>query len=297
LTPAGWARLALAGIAALGAQSAPLAQAPSELSISARARSIQPGEVVELEVTCACAASQKPGTARVFDREIPLAPVQDAAAWSGLIGLDIDVAPGKYLVTVVVEPLNAPPVTETYTLNVAMKRFPTRRLLVAPVYVEPPPAEVKRLLAEAARLDGLFKTTTWRQRVGPFQPPVAATALNTFGARSIFNGKPRSAHAGTDFASPTGTPVAAPAAGIVVLADDLFFTGRTVILDHGRGLYSVLAHLSTIDAAVGALIERGDVVGKVGATGRVTGPHLHWGVRLQGTRIDPLSLLKVLPPD
>lgn len=282
---------------ALGAQSAPLRQAPSVLSISTRARSIQPGEVVDLEVACSCTPSQKPGTARIFDREISLAPVEGAAAWSGFIGLDIDLAPGKYRVTVVVEPLDAPPLTASYTLNVAMKRFPTRQLRVAPLYVDPPPAEVNRILAEAARLDALFKTTTWRQRVGPFQAPVGDTARNTFGARSIFNGQPRNPHAGVDFGSPTGAPVAAPAAAVVALADDLFFTGRTVILDHGRGLFSVLAHLSTIAVAEGDRIERGHVVGKVGATGRVTGPHLHWGTRLNGARVDALSLLQVLSPD
>ena len=280
----------------LGAQRAGLTQARSELTISADARAIQPGEVVRLNVSCACTSSQRPGTARVFDREIPLAPVRDADAWSGLIGIDVATAPGTYSVNVEIEPLNAPPLTGTYTLIVAMKRFPTRQLRVAPVYVDPPPAELDRILAEADRLNTLFKRTTWRERVGPFQAPVSAKAGSAFGARSVFNGQARRPHAGVDFPSPTGTPVVAPAAAMVALAGDLFFSGQTVILDHGRGLYSVLMHLSTIAVVEGDIVKRADVVGEVGATGRVTGPHLHWGTRLNDARVDPLALLEVLAP-
>jgi murein DD-endopeptidase MepM/ murein hydrolase activator NlpD len=296
LRRAGPACFALAAVLWLGAQAAVGAQTPSVLRISIRARAIQPGEVVRLDVTCTCVSSRRSGTARLLDREIPLAPSDDAASWSGLIGLDLDTAPGTYTVTVTVEPMNGPPLNGAYTLNVAPRRFPTRRLSVAPVYVEPPPEEVARLLAEAERLDALFKTITVRERVGPFQVPVGGAARDTFGARSIFNGQARSPHAGVDFESPAGAPIAAPSAGVVVLAEDLFFTGLTVVLDHGYGLYSVLAHLSRIAVASGAVVDRGDLVGEVGATGRVTGPHLHWGVRLNGARVDPLSLLDILAP-
>jgi murein DD-endopeptidase MepM/ murein hydrolase activator NlpD len=195
-----------------------------------------------------------------------------------------------------VNPLNEDPATGIYTLRVAAKRFPTRRLRVAPAFVDPPAESAQRIVAENDRLDAVFKTTTWRESVGPFQAPVTATGRNTFGARSIFNGRPRQPHGGVDFGSPIGTPVVAPAPAVVALAEDLYFTGRTVILDHGQGLYSVLAHLSSIAVAEGDSVERGAVVGEVGATGRVTGPHLHWGTRLQGARVDPLSLLAVLPP-
>ena len=132
--------------------------------------------------------------------------------------------------------------------------------------------------------------------MGPFQPPLDAEARDTFGARSIFNGQPRSPHGGVDYGCPVGTPIAAPAPAVVSLAEDLYFTGGTVILDHGRGLYSVLAHLSMIAVAPGDFVERGAVVGAAGATGRVTGPHLHWGTRLNGARVDPQSLLAILPP-
>ena len=124
--------------------------------------------------------------------------------------------------------------------------------------------------------------------------PVAESANSSFGTRSVFNGEPRSPHAGTDFLSPAGTPIAAPAAGRIVGARELFFTGNTVIIDHGLGVFSMLAHLSRIDVHEGDAVQAGDILGLVGATGRVTGPHLHWAVRLNGTRVDPLSLLAVV---
>jgi murein DD-endopeptidase MepM/ murein hydrolase activator NlpD len=110
----------------------------------------------------------------------------------------------------------------------------------------------------------------------------------------VFNGEPRSPHAGTDFLSPAGTPVKAPNTGRVVVARDLFFSGNTVVIDHGAATFSMLAHLSRIDVAEGERITRGQRVGLVGATGRVTGPHLHWALRVAGARVDPLSALALL---
>ena len=119
-------------------------------------------------------------------------------------------------------------------------------------------------------------------------------ANSAFGTRSIYNGQPRSAHGGADFPSPAGTPIHAPNAGRVVLAANLYYTGNTVVIDHGLGLYSLFAHLSRIDVAEGASVDRGFVVGLVGATGRVTGPHLHWTVRAGGARVDPMAVIAIL---
>jgi murein DD-endopeptidase MepM/ murein hydrolase activator NlpD len=119
-------------------------------------------------------------------------------------------------------------------------------------------------------------------------------ANSAFGTRSIFNGQPRNAHGGADFLSPAGTAVHAPNAGRVLVARDLYYSGNTVIIDHGLGLFSMFAHLSAFDTREGDRVEAGAIVGRVGATGRVTGPHLHWAVRANGARVDPLSLLAVL---
>ena len=131
----------------------------------------------------------------------------------------------------------------------------------------------------------------WR---APFERPVPGPSNGRFGARSVFNGQARSPHAGADFSSEAGTPVKAPNAGKVVAARELFFTGNTVIVDHGAGVSSLLAHLSRIDVHEGDLVTPGEIIGAVGATGRVTGPHLHWAVRVGRARVDPLSLLAVL---
>src|SRR5690606_30907835 len=134
-------------------------------------------------------------------------------------------------------------------------------------------------------------TISGRAWHGSVALPVAGRPSSNFGLRSVYNGQPRSPHGGVDFSSPTGTPVRAPAGGRVALAEDLYFTGQTVILDHGLGLFSVLAHLSAMQVEQGSLVDGGTVVGRVGATGRVTGPHLHWGIRLHGARVDPISLI------
>ena len=139
-----------------------------------------------------------------------------------------------------------------------------------------------------AIFDALSPRRYW---LGAFHVPVPGPPISEFGKRSIYNGKPRSPHAGTDFQGATGTPVQAPNAGRVVLAADLYYSGNTVILDHGLGLYSYFGHLSAFSVREGDQLSTGDVVGKVGATGLVTGPHLHWSVRLVGTRVDPLSLI------
>ena len=146
----------------------------------------------------------------------------------------------------------------------APRTFATRRLRVAGQFVEPPPADVARITAEAARLDDIFTTVTLPDRFGPFAPPLAGVPGSNFGTRSIFNGEPRAPHAGVDYRGAVGTPISAPGAGRIVLAEPLFFTGDTVIIDHGLGLYSLLAHLSRIDVAAGQTVERGERRGIAG---------------------------------
>ena len=150
-------------------------------------------------------------------------------------------------------------------------------------FVHPPAKMQGRFARESARLAELWQHSTQdRLWYGPFVRPVPQEANSAFGTRSIFNGQPRSAHSGADFLSPAGTPIKAPNAGQVVLAEELYYSGNTVIIDHGLGRYSLLANLSAIDVRPGVAIATRDVVGKVGATGRVTGPHLHWMVRVGG---------------
>jgi len=264
------------------------AQQPEGVTITLSGRARQPGEVMRLVVSCECRATA--ARAAVFGHDVPL--VQAGNQWQGLIGIDLDVAPGAHTMTVHIEPPSRPAISATRTFTVSDRRFPTRHLSVAPQFVDPPASEVERIQNEARTLAAIYENTaTPQQWKGPFQLPVAAHANSSFGTRSVFNGQARSPHSGADFPAPTGTPVTAPAAGVVTLAASQYFTGNTIVIDHGLGLYSVLAHLSVMSVKAGDHVAAGQRIGLVGATGRVTGAHLHWSVRLNGARVDPLSLI------
>jgi murein DD-endopeptidase MepM/ murein hydrolase activator NlpD len=199
--------------------------------------------------------------------------------WNGLIGIDLATKPGTYRI--------AP----TSVLTVVAKSFPVRRLTVPPNFVTPPPEAEAQIEEDYKKTSALWAIVTPRKWSGAFILPVDQRPTSSFGTRSFFNGQPRSPHTGTDFLSPSGTPIRAANTGVVVLAAPLYFTGNTIIIDYGEGLYSLYAHLSEIRAHEGDEVTADTIVGLVGATGRVTGPHLHWGVKLQGANVDPLSLV------
>jgi hypothetical protein len=257
--------------------------------VTARSRSMRPGELVVFTITVPAPVDRV--RVRAFDREIVPFPVGDRV-WEALVGIDLDARPGTSVVTV---DAGSAALRTTYTLAITPRTFRTRRLTVDEAFVTPPPSEQERITREAALLASVWKAPA-RERLwtAPFVRPVPGLANSAFGTRSIFNGKPRNAHGGADFLSPAGTPIHAPNAGLVVLARDLYFSGGTVVIDHGLGLFSMLAHLSAIDAREGDTVTAGQVVGRVGATGRVTGPHLHWAVRAGNARIDPLAILALL---
>lgn len=262
-------------------------QAKPGLTIEAASRAVQPGEVVLLTVRGAAPVDRV--TAMAFDHQAAAWALDDRT-WQVLVGIDLDVKPGAHPVTI-----HAGTATTTYTLTVVIKRFPTRKLTVDEAFVNPPASVQPRIAAEAARLNAIWAApSAARLWTGPFASPVPQPPNSAFGTRSVYNGQPRSAHGGADFPSPSGTPIHAPNTGKVVLAENLYYTGNTVVLDHGLGLFSLFAHLSRIDVNDGAAVEKGEVVGLVGATGRVTGPHLHWTVRAGTARVDPMAVIAIL---
>ena len=267
---------------------ATIALAPAApMQISARSRSLQPGELVVLSIVLPEAADHI--RVRAFDRDVVAYP-DGERAWRALVGVDLDVKPGTYHVTV-----EAGAARAAYDLVIVPRVFRTRRLTVNEAFVTPPASEQARIEREAALLAGVWQAPApERLWSGPFVRPVPQEANSAFGTRSIFNGKPRNAHGGADFLSPAGTPIQAPNAGRIAVARLLYFSGNTVIVDHGLGLFSMLAHLSAIEVHEGDRVIAGQMLGLVGATGRVTGPHLHWAVRASGARVDPLSLLALL---
>jgi murein DD-endopeptidase MepM/ murein hydrolase activator NlpD len=267
----------------------------ADVTVSHRARSLQPGEVVMLTVD-----SARPLHAvRVgaFDRSFLCFETADPRKWSGLVGIDLDTKPGHYVVTVTGLDADGKAVSVEYPITVAPKEFATRRLTVDERYVSPPREALARIRQESEKVRAIFDAVSpERYWTGPFALPVPGRSISGFGKRSVYNGQPRSPHAGTDFAGASGTPIRAPNAGRVVLAANLYYSGNTIILDHGHGLYSYFGHMSAFAAHEGEAVAADQVVGTVGATGLVTGPHLHWSVRLAGTRVDPLSLVDVLAP-
>lgn len=262
------------------------------MEIRHRERSLQPGEVVLL--TASENVPLRRAEARAFGRTFPLYPTEDPRIWSGLVGIDLETRPGAYELEVSAEPEAGAPVTGKVQLRVLAKQFPTRRLTVDEKFVTPPPEVEDRIRREAARITAIHASVTpERLWGGVFRRPVPAEPGSSFGKRSILNRKPRSPHSGVDFSVPEGTEVRAPNSGRVVLAADLYYTGLTVILDHGLGMFSLFAHLAKIDVGEGELVRPGSLVGRVGMTGRSTGPHLHWSVRLVQSRVDPMALISV----
>ncbi len=165
---------------------------------------------------------------------------------------------------------------------------------VPPKTVNPPPEIAARIQREQALVTAARERDDERTDFAlPFQWPVQGRISGRFGNARVYNGQPGAGHSGMDIAAPDGTPVKAPAGGVVTFASpDLYLTGGTVLLDHGHGVSSNFLHLSRIDVRVGDRIEPGQVIGAVGATGRATGPHLHWGMNWFDTRIDPLLVLE-----
>jgi murein DD-endopeptidase MepM/ murein hydrolase activator NlpD len=253
---------------------------------------IQQGDILVATLTTPDTATGVTVTA--FGRSWPAYRL-DSTTWRSLIGIDMDQRPGEYTLTVTSGPAAR---RETRTIAVMRRQFTRRVLTVAPEYVNPPPDELERIARDSALLADRYSHSMPQPLfLTGFERPVPGQANSSFGSRSVFNGEARSPHAGTDFLSGAGTPIHAPAAARVVAARDLFFTGNTVVLDHGLGVISLLAHLSRIDVHEGQTVEPGEIVGLVGATGRVTGPHLHWALRVGPARVDPLSALAVLAFD
>jgi murein DD-endopeptidase MepM/ murein hydrolase activator NlpD len=284
-------RTAAIALAWLLVVAAPVA-ATASLRLAVDARAEQPGEPVLIVITSDVDLTAV--EAEAFGHRTAGWRGASARDWCVLVGIDLDVTLGRHPVTVTARTASGD-IRETLNLDVVAKTFRTRRLTVDDAFVNPPASAQARIEAEHAEQTRLFATVTPARLWGRgFVRPVPQPANSAFGTRSVFNGQPRNAHSGADFQSPAGTTVGAPAGGRVVLAKALYYSGQTVIIDHGLGVYSLLAHLSRIDVAVGDTIEAGATVGRVGATGRVTGPHLHWTVRIGDARVDPLALLTLV---
>jgi murein DD-endopeptidase MepM/ murein hydrolase activator NlpD len=234
------------------------------------------------------------------NREIPFwqeprADEKSASLWRALLGVDLELKPDNYALTLAAKTESAEDIPCSATIDVKEAKFATESLKVAPNFVEPNAEQLARAEAERQRLRAIFATITpERLWDGSFHYPLAGvTTGGNFGKRRILNGKAGSPHSGVDFPAPAGTPVYTPQRGRVVLAEPLYFSGNTVVLDHGLGLYTLYAHFESISVQPGELVDTGALLGRVGATGRVTGPHLHWGATVNRARTNPLQLISL----
>lgn len=249
------------------------------------------GQALQLELP------HEPGLASATvswqDHDIPF--VRRDALWLTVLGVDLDVAAGEYAADVELRYADGRTGVRQQTIEVRGKDFPTTELTVEPKYVELSPENQDRAARESREIAAIYAELTPRAYwTETFASPIPGVAGGrNFGHRRVFNGRPRAPHSGADLKAATGDEIRAANTGRVVLAKDLFFSGNAVFIDHGLGVYTTYLHLSEILVEPGETVERGQVVGLAGATGRVTGPHLHWGVRVLDARVDPFSLLEL----
>lgn len=217
------------------------------------------------------------------------AVVGDKDRWIAIVGIPLSTEPGAHILKVATSEgiLDVP-------FQVSDKRYRTQHLTIKNQrQVDPAPEDLKRIEQESARSDAaLSKFTTAGAPVFELHPPVQGRRSDSYGSRRYFNGRPRNPHSGMDIAAAKGTPIQAPASGTVVEAGHFFFNGNTLFIDHGYGLVTMYCHLDSIEVKVGDKLAQGDLIGTVGATGRVTGPHLHWGVALNRAMVDPALFLE-----
>jgi biotin carboxyl carrier protein len=222
----------------------------------------------------------------------PVMVVRQQDSWLAVLGIGLSIAPGEYHVDVLMQG----GAEQKLPFTVLDKKYSVQQLKVPPNQVNLASEDEARVAKETekvrAALDLFSSSAPSTLRL---EQPVPGRRSSSFGLRRMFNGESRNPHSGMDIAAPTGTPIKAPLAGRVVDVGSYFFNGNNVIVDHGQGLVTMYCHLSKIRVEVGQELKRGEILGDVGATGRVTGPHLHWGVSLNGAMVDPALFLPPAP--
>ena len=266
------------------------APASAEPTLTVQSRAVSRGEM--LLVAVEGEAAKSPPTAQFQGHALEFFPAASTGTWLAFIGLDLDAPTGPAPLQAVLHDASGRVVNKTETLTVDAGHFPTVDLTVAQKFVTPEKSDAERAESEAVKVRGLYAHGEEKRFFeGRFDPPIPGAATARFGERRVFNGQPRAPHSGMDLKAKKGTPVRAPAAGKVVLAGPLYFSGNTIILDHGLGITTLYAHLSKMLVSRGDMVKKGQLIGKVGATGRVTGPHLHWALKFHEARVDPYSLV------
>ena len=245
------------------------------------------GEVLWMEIPIKNSQATVKGT--LLKRQIPFFPLADNR-FAAIVGLDMQDPPGVQNLHITVQTTEK---TDhlTYAINIVKEDYAVQHLTLPKNKVDLDAKTLKRVRIEQQEMSKAFlhigMQPLW---TSAFLEPVQGSVTGRFGSRRIINGQTKRPHSGEDIAAPQGTPVYAMNTGTVAATMDHFFSGKGVVIDHGLGLFSMYFHLSAIDVQPGQTVNKGEPVGKVGATGRATGPHLHWGIRLNGARVNPYAL-------
>jgi murein DD-endopeptidase MepM/ murein hydrolase activator NlpD len=250
------------------------------------------GEVLYITVSV---KEQNPVVVGEFrHRTIPFFKIGETGRYGALIGVDLLDEPVQDEVRVQVREGSRTRLVERYRVKVLRTQFGIQELTLPQEKVDLDPETLRRVEEEQQQmLENLSSVRDERLWKGPFVIPVEGKVAGTFGLKRVINGQPRNPHSGEDIYAPEGTTVAASNHGVVKLTGDFFFSGKSIVIDHGLGVFTMYFHLSEIFVKEGEPVSKGQTIGLVGSTGRVTGPHLHWGARLNGARVNPLSLIKL----
>lgn len=237
-------------------------------------------------------SAEKPAV--TYDRN-PVMVVQEDSNWYAIVGIPLSAVPGEQ--TLKVSPEDASRFNLSFGVEGA--DYPEQHLTIKNKrQVSPNAEDLERIARDRAEMDAAFQLWDESAVTPAFVLPAQGPRSSFFGLRRFFNGQPRNPHSGVDIAAPNRSDIVAPAPGEVVATGDYFFNGNTVLIHHGQGMVTMYCHMSEIGVDVGQIVETGDVIGKIGATGRVTGPHLHWSVSLNQARVNPeLFLIEPIPAE
>jgi murein DD-endopeptidase MepM/ murein hydrolase activator NlpD len=256
--------------------------APVKIALSPKKAG--PGDIMVITVT----AGQGPVEGTFFGK--PLHFNEAKQGFKAIVGVDLNTEPGSYPLELSVNNAKL-----SRTVKIVKKKYPLQKLTLPQDMVVLSPENEARAEQEQKKVAALWPVDSLRLWNGNFIDPVPGKKIGSgvFGVRRIINNVPKNPHSGVDVLADEGEPVHAPNDGVAVLVDNQFYSGNCVFLDHGQGIYTMFFHLSKANVKTGQAVAKGDVIGLVGATGRASGAHLHWGVRIQGAKVDPLELIRL----
>jgi len=290
--------LALLGLLTLapvraGAQAAAMSEqvkGSGGAAVGIWAATLTPGDILVLSL--ARSSPVREAGISFAGKEITLRPDESGGPPRAFIGLDLGLESGTQSLRVVFRYRDGSSGTVLKSLRVTRRQFRLKHITLPDEFIEPPPEVLDRIAREAKRLAAIYSESgpAWLGQ-GRFGLPHQGPMADNFGERRILNGRKQSVHTGLDIDAEMGDPISASNAGRVVLADDLYYSGNTVILDHGLGVFTVYLHMSKLLVLAGDPVSRGAVLGEAGSTGRSAGPHLHWAAKVSGSRVDPQALL------